>query len=231
MKTLFHTMYLVPLLAWSMLAGSTAEARRRSERDGFNFGTSVRLLTEDNATFAGENSTKNTTVKTSGQALDPFVGYAVNGLLNFGLSFHIQQQSTEQTTREDDGSSESTLTTDTDTKGASIFTRFMFGKVMFMEGGLGLYKTVTNINNETLTMTGTGTYSGKSEAAEIYGVGPGYHVGGGIEIPITDGFYFTSAYMVRIFQVREYDGAATFGTKIGRQQQRELSFGLEHFLN
>ena len=209
-----------------------AEARgKRSNREGFNFGTTLRLMSDDSATNAGPDSTRDTTIESSSQALNPYVGYAVDSLFNFGLVFHVQQQSTTQTASEADGSMEETRTTDTDTKGASLFTRFLFGRVMFIEGGLGLYQIKTNIDSETKTATGGGNFIGKHDQYEVIGVGPGYHVGGGIELPITDGFYFNTAYMVRIFQVRDYDGTANFGGKRGRQQQREIVFGLSHYLN
>ena len=60
---------------------------------------------------------------------------------------------------------------------------------------------------------------------------------GDLEIQLVDGalltmgggFYFTSAYNVRIVQLRDYDGGSNLGKKRSYEQKREILFGIAHY--
>jgi hypothetical protein len=206
---------------------SAAHARRMSNRDGFNFGTNVRLMDSDN--HAGPTSTSDTTTRTinNTQSFTPYMGYAF-GDFNLGLVCNLE--SYEEQLEETKASTNERINRESKvgTKSASLFARFNFGKVMFMEGGFGAYSQTIDTHTEYRLVSETGTFTGRSEDQTSSGVGPGYHVGGGIELPIDNGFFFTAAYMVRSFSLRD-QSSSELGTKIGSQQKRELSFGISYY--
>ena len=59
---------------------------RKSARTGINFGTSVRMLSEQDRSQAGELSDKNTKVRSDSQQVNPYLGYSF-GSFNLGLVY------------------------------------------------------------------------------------------------------------------------------------------------
>jgi hypothetical protein len=53
-------------------------------------------------------------------------------------------------------------------------------------------------------------------------------MGGGIELPADNGFYFTGSYMVHNYQLRDTTHSS-YGSLIGSQQKRELAFGIAYY--
>ncbi len=225
------------LIVFFTLTSSNAFARiRSSDREGFNFGTSVKLNVGDDRTYAGATSDKNVQVKSSSQSLNPYVGYSFSGLFNVGLLVMMEDSGSKTIERSQDGSQELTRSKDTVSKGASLFTRFLFGKVMFLELGGGVYHESTHYNNETRLAEADGTFNGQKEEYDVSGIGPGYHFGGGVEIPMGEGFYVSSSYLIKVFQLRNSDNAPAagldlFGKKRAYEQKREIQFGISHYLN
>jgi len=209
---------------------STNAEARRSKREGLNFGTSVRVVSDSDSNFAGDESRKDRHVEGNTQAVNPHVGYVFGDYLNLGLAMTFENSELKETEKNVDTGVTSSRTKDTSLKGGSIFARFLFAKVMFFEAGFGLYDRRTSVNNEDTSGTSSGSFNGTREVYQERGVGPGYHAGAGIEIPVTNGFYFTSAYMTRIFQLRDYEGKDDLGSKRARIQRREISFGLSHYV-
>lgn len=229
--------YLTMMVLLGLLVSSVsmvAEARTRSSaRDGFNFGASLRLLDADDRTYAATSSENDVQVKSGTNVLNPYVGYAFWGLFNLGVSVRLENGSTQVTEQSKDGLQKTVRTKDTSAQGASLFGRFMFGQVMYLEAGGGIYHEKATVSSEMTTDQGDGTFSGQKEKYDVKGMGPGYHFGMGAEIPIgSTGFFFTSAYTVRIFQLKDSDSQIDLftGRKRSFEQRRELMFGLANYL-
>jgi hypothetical protein len=223
-----RTMAIAGLLAWLGTNPEVALAKR-NKREGFNFGTSVRLITNNDRSYADDAGGIDGSVKSESQSYNPFIGYS-NGLFNLGLTAHLEANSTS--IREHNQSSGQVVErqSTSDLKGSSVFARFLFGRVMFMELGMGVYTQKSQIRNEYTNMNGNGSFNGQVDAVSVESAGPGYHMGGGVELPIADGFFFTSSYLVRIYQLRDISDGS-LGAKRAYEQKRELTFGLEHYLD
>lgn len=223
MDRLFWNMGLACLVS---AVWTTDAFARRSDREGLNFGTNVRLMDADERTESTGNSEKTTRTQSSGQAFSPYLGYSF-GEINLGLAGNIESR--KETIDERTSANQQIIrNAQTNTKALSLFGRFNFGKVMFMEAGFGVYNQVTDVHTEYKLAGESGSFSGKSEDDKIEGIGPGYHVGGGIELAISNGFYFTGAYTVRAFSLRDQT-KSEFGDRLGSQQKRELSFGIAYY--
>lgn len=220
-----HIMGLIVVVLPALQA--TEAYARRSDREGLNFGTSVRLMDSDNRSDSPSAADPATRTQTAGQAFSPYVGYSF-GELNFGLAGMIENR--HDTSSESTASTNQQVTRDlqTSTKALSLFARFNFGKVMFMEIGAGAYSQATDVHNEYKLVSDGGQFTGKSEDYKVAGMGPGYNIGGGLELPISNGFYFTGAYMVRSYNLRDTT-KSEYGSKIGTQQKRELTFGMAYY--
>ncbi len=201
---------------------------KRDKREGFNFGTSVRLINNNDRAFGDASSGVDANTKVNSQSYNPFMAYS-NGLLNLGITAHIESTDSTSTETNKDSGRVVDRSSSSDIKGTSVFGRFLFGKVMFMELGLGVYKQKVTVNNQYKDVSGA-SFSGTTDAYVLDSAGPGYHMGYGLELPITDGFYFTTSYIVRIFQLRDISDGS-FGAKRAYQQKREITFGVEHYLN
>jgi hypothetical protein len=206
---------------------TTPAMARRSDRTGFNFGTTVRILNNDDRTLAGTGSDKNTKVIATSQAVNPYLGYSF-GSFNLGLIFSAETKTTNSTETNTVDNSETKRTTELNGKAGSMFARFLFGDVFFFEGGVGVYQEKQQITTEVKS-SATGAFTGETEKDEVKGVGPGYHMAAGIELQMGGGFYFTTAYQVRIVQLRDYEGGSDLGSKRSSSQKREVLFGIAHY--
>jgi hypothetical protein len=216
-------------VAAAILLPATPAWARRNQREGFNFGTTVRILDTDERTLAGVGSDKNTKVESSSQAVNPYIGYAF-GSFNLGLvmSAETKTQSIEEIDATD--GTKTTRQSETSGKGGSIFVRFLFGNWFFFEGGGGLYQEVVKVNTETKRPSESdGEFTGEEDSYTVKGVGPGYHVAGGIELPMGGGFYFTTAYQMRMLSLRDHVSGADLGRKRSQTQKREVLFGISHY--
>jgi len=221
--------------AWAALAiaggvalASPAEARARSQRTGFNFGTTVRMLGTNDHTNAGEGSDKNTHTETNSQLVSPYVGYAFSAV-NLGVVYSNESRTSDSTEAAEDGSTTTQRQSDESTSGLSVFARFLFGDYFYFEAGGGLYEDNLKVHSEVKNSQTGGAFTGSQDDYQVKGVGPGYQLGGGLELPISGGFYFTSSYQVRIVQLRDYKGGSNLGSKRSGTQSRELLFGLAYY--
>jgi hypothetical protein len=199
---------------------------RRSDREGLNFGTSFRILDSDDRGQQSAVSDKNTRTKSSGQAFSPYLGYSF-GALNLGLLMNIENKS--ETFTESNVEKNQLVSRDAKTAGKSmsLFSRFNFGKVMFFEVGLGMYNQSSTVLSETRSTDGE-VFAGSSSEHKASGVGPGYHLGGGLEVPVDNGFYFSTSFMVHSYQLHDTT-RSSYGSIIGSQEKRELSFGISYY--
>jgi len=200
------------------------------DREGLNFGTSLRLISADDRTSAAPGSDRTTHTKTAGQQVTPYIGFAFSSM-NIGLALNMESTTSETVEASESTSEEFRRSITTDARGLSAFFRFNFGRVMFMEAGAGLYSKESKIRNQSTSNLGDGSFNGQREEYDVKGTGPGYHMGGGIELAITEGFHFTTAYLVRVFQLRDVTQGGQIGTKKGFEQKRELTFGVSHYIN
>ena len=199
---------------------------RRSDREGLNFGSSVRIMDSDDRGETSDSSQTQKRTKSSGQAFSPYVGYAF-GPMNLGLMLNIENKYEEFTETTASNSQVLNREATTNSKAISLFTRFNFGKIMFFEAGAGVYNQSKTVHTETRAVNG-GSFSGTSDDYKLNGMGPGYHIGGGLELPADNGFYFTGSYMVHNYQLRDTTNSG-YGSVIGSQQKRELAFGIAYY--
>ena len=199
----------------------------KDRREGFNFGTGLRLVGSQDSTFASSNSDKNSQNETSGQAVTPYAAYAFQ-YVNLGVSFY--QEKVAQTIQETstDGQQQIKRASTSETKGASLFGRLLFGKVMYLELGGGYYANKVAVDNEVKNLSG-GTFQGTTNSYSLNTAGVGGHYGAGIELPVVNGFYFTGSYIIRIMQLRDMSGDSELGTKKSSSEKHELGFGLAYY--
>lgn len=226
MNSMYRNVLWASVVLGPILHASEAFARR-SDREGLNFGTTFRLMDADDRSNGSTESTRETRTQSVGQAFSPYLGYSF-GEINLGLVANVENRSETVDERNTSTNQQITRKSETATKALSLFGRFNFGKVMFMEAGFGVYNQTTDVHTEYKLASSDGSFSGKSEDYKLEGMGPGYHVGGGLELAINNGFYFTGSYMVRSFSLRDRS-KSEFGEKIGTQQKRELSFGIAYY--
>lgn len=214
------------LLMASPLLCSTAAHARRGDREGLNFGSSVRIMDSDDRGESNSINNSNTRTKSAGQAFSPYVGYAF-GPMNLGLMLNVENKYEEFT--ETSATSNQQLSRDatTTSKAISLFSRFNFGKIMFLEAGAGVYSQTTSVHTELRSVSG-GNFTGSSDDYKLQGIGPGYHTGVGMELPAANGFFFTGSYMVHNYMLRDTVNSS-YGSVIGNQQKRELAFGIAYY--
>lgn len=205
-----------------------AQARSRNSRTGLNFGTTVRVISKDDRTNAGIGSDKNTKVSSNSQAVSPYIGYST-GTFNLGLAYAYEGESTETHEASEDGQTVTERKSELSSKGINLYTRFLFGKVFFFEAAGGVYTQKLKVMSERKQLAGDGSFTGDEDTYEVKGVGFGYNVGGGLELAMGDGFYFSSAYQVRIVQLRDHNGGSELGRKRSNSQKREILFGISYY--
>jgi hypothetical protein len=222
MKTV-NRIILVLLTATSL---SQVAYARRADREGLNFGSSVRIMDSDDRGQKSTLNDKNTRTKSSGQAFSPYVGYAFESL-NLGLMLNVENKYEEFSEKSSSTNQELSRDATTSSKAISAFGRFNFGKIMFFQAGVGVYSQVTNIHTELRNVSGV-AFDGTSSDYKLEGMGPGYHAGVGLELPAANGFFFTGSYMVHNYQLRDTANSG-YGSLIGSQQKRELAFGISYY--
>ncbi len=205
---------------------STAAEARRGDREGLNFGSSVRIMDSDDRGESSTLNSNNTRTKSAGQAFSPYVGYAF-GPMNLGLMINIESKYEEFTETSTTSNQQLSRDATTASKAISLFSRFNFGKIMYLEAGAGVYSQTTSVHTELRSVNG-GTFSGSSDDYKLQGIGPGYHTGIGMELPASNGFYFTGSYKVHNYMLRD-TVKSSYGSVIGSQQKRELSFGISYY--
>lgn len=217
--------FLLLIIGLTVTANAHA---RRPQRSGFNFGTSIRLVDVGHKTTPGIGSDQNTQMTSDSQAITPYVGYAFDSL-NFGLAFVAENGREEVVERSENGFSTTTRQSSRRTTGGNVFLRFLFGEVFFFEAAGGIYQEQLNIAHERKEQQGDGDFSGESDAYEVRGLGPGYHFGAGLELPMGGNFFFTSAYQFRMVTLRDYGDGMSLGKRRSMSEKREALFGVAYY--
>ena len=205
-----------------------ASAYSSTTRTGINFGASVRALNTSQQAQPGQGSDNNTAVNTNGNEISAYVGYAWTSL-SLGLAYTNETASTHSTQISTDGQSKIDQLTETKGSGEDLFVRYLFGKYFYFQAGVGLYQQTLNVSNETRLNSSGSAFTGTLDAHTYNGSGPSYHGGGGIELPITGGFCFTTAYTVRIVELFSNVTGTSIGQKASTLQKSELLFGLAYY--
>ena len=205
-----------------------AMAYSSTSRTGINFGAAVRALNTNEQTLPGNGASGNTNVQTQGQEISAYVGYAFTSL-SLGLLYTNETASTHATTVSTDGTSTIDQVTATKASGEDLYLRYLFGKYFYFQGNVGLYQQTLNVSNEQRQNGSGDAFTGSLESHSYNGIGPSYGGGGGIEMPITSGFFFTTAYNVRIVQLHSDVTSTSIGNKSSTIQKSELLFGLAYY--
>lgn len=221
------TFVLTSLLIFGLLAPTSALARSRSKRTGFTFGTLLRSMDAQDQTNPGTESDHTTENELNSSLLSPYVGYSFESF-GFGLSYTVENrlQKTKETSADGDTIMRSIGQVN---QGISLYGRYLFAEVFFFEAGVGLVQDTRSIDSENRTLQDGGSFEGKSTSYSIKGTGPGYHAAFGLELPITAGFYFTSAYQTRMVSLWDYKGGGDLGGKRSMVQKREVLFGIAYY--
>ncbi len=218
---------LIALVVFGLTQNAWA---RRDRRDGFNFGSTVKLVDTDDRRFAVGESTRDSRSQRSVQSFTPYVAYAFDGVFNLGLATTMQQSSEKITDNAKDSGDEILRSIDSSLKAGNLFVRLLFGRVMFLEVGTGLYSETIQVENEYKTLLSDGSYEGRREKFNASAMGLGYHGAIGVEIEMGNGFYFSSAFITRVYNLKESKNK-DLGAKTGYQQNRELNFGIAYYYN
>jgi hypothetical protein len=217
----------LPILIATISA--VAEARR-NDRQGFNFGLGLQLSQDNDRHYSIPDQPSEGTIKSQEHVVQPYLGYVVSSFLNLGVSALIaNSHSVEREFNRDNGQR---LMRDrqTSTQGVSFFSRFLFGRILYLEGGVGLYQQKVSISNEYTSEVGGGAFNGQRQQYVREGYGTGYHLAGGVEIPIDHGFVMTASYISRVFNIRDISANGHFGPRLGLFENRDVVFGIAHYL-
>ena len=180
----------------AMLGVVATPAFARSQREGFNFGVSLRSL-NDTSSQSIENGSQRQS--TSTVAASPFAAFVIGDYFDIGLSIASERITTVVSTTQNGQVFTNTL--DQQLRGASPFVRLLFAKYMFLELSGGVYQSV--VKNTRASIVGDGNYTGSQETTTHSGNGYGYGAGGGLEIPVGLGWYVTTSMFVRQIQMNE----------------------------
>jgi hypothetical protein len=215
------------MMILNLLTPSSALARSRSKRIGFTFGTLLRSIDANDQTNPGTESDSTTQNELNSSLVSPYIGYSFESF-GFGLSYTVENrlQKTKEISADGDTIMRSIGQVN---QGVSLYGRYLFAEIFFFEAGVGLIQDTRSIDSENRTLQEGGSFEGKSTSYSIKGTGPGYHAAFGLELPITAGFYFTSAYQTRMVTLWDYKGGGDLGGKRSMVQKREVLFGIAYY--
>jgi len=222
--------HIFKIIIMAAIGSSSIAEAKRNPRDGVNFGIGLRLFDAANQTN-GQGDENDSQKNSETTAIHPYLGIVLGDHFNLGISGMFEEQSSKDSFTSKDGDQEIERTSNATMKAGNIFLRFMFAKYMYFEAGIGLYDQRIKITDEYRDLDASGNFTGERAQNDSHGAGPGYHLGGGVEIHITNGFFVTANYLYRAIQLRDYDSDSEIGRKRSRIEKRELTFGLAHYVN
>ena len=220
---------MIPLIA--LFVAVQAQARG-SDREGFNFGASIKIQNKSDKGMGADSSTKSN-ILSEDRTINPYAGFVIGEHLNLGLALSFENATSESSEQVIGTTERVDRTRNSSMKSASFFGRFLFGDAMFFEAGVGLYDQSVSVENQYTFGNGDNSFSGKRENYSVRGVGPGYHAGGGFEIEMgrRSGFYLTTTYMVRSYALKQVEGESSLGEELSNVTRQEVAFGLSHYVN
>ena len=215
------------LLAFSQ----NAWARHSDDRTGFNFGTSFQMSdsTEPSFSTGSQGAPSQSTGQT--RVTEPYIGYAFADFLSFGINGTFADYRGNDTVKGSSDGESITTTRSSSLTGGGLYTRLLFGQVMFLELGAGYYERLTVVNTEYVKNLASGGFSGNMSAAKIRAQGAGYRLGGGVEIPIANGFFFTTGYYASFYQLSPSDAPSNVDRSQFFENRHEITFGLANYYN
>ena len=210
---------------------SIAEARKKSKKEGFNFGATIVSSDGASTLSPNESSNSNRQVSQSSSGLAPHIGYSF-GTIGLGLRLTDKTENTKhEETDASNSNNQNIFQSTVNTSDLSIFTRINFGKILFLEAGFGIYNQRTQLKNHYLVETSSSTFVGEKEEYTLDGIGAGHHSAVGFEVPVGNGFYFTGSMTFRNFEVRAKEGGPALGDRQSKHLDKDLNFGFSYFFN
>jgi len=222
--------HIFNLILMATLGISSIAEAKRNPRDGINFGVGLRMFDIVNRTN-GQGDEKDSQKNSETTAVHPYVGIVLGDHFNLGISGMFEEQSNKDSFTSKDRDQEIERTSSSTMKSGNLFLRFMFAKYMYFEAGFGLYDQKVKVTDEYKQLDASGNFTGERTEYNSHGAGPGYHLGGGVEMHITNGFFVTANYLYRAIQLRDYDSNDEIGRKRSRLEKRELTFGIAHYVH
>ena len=200
-------------------------------RSGFNFGAAFQM--NDNAGPSLASGAQGSPSQSSGHTsiTRPYVGYSFANFLTFGINGTFENYKGSDTiSGSNDGESITTNRTSSLT-GGGLYTRLLFGQVMFLEAGSGVYERFTNVDTQYVKNLASGGFTGTTQSSKLRADGAGYRFGGGVEIPIANGFYFTAGYFASSYQLKPVNAADGADKSQYFENTHEVTFGLANYYN
>lgn len=202
---------------------------RRAQRDGFNFGTSLYLDSGSEPSVLGGNSGSGQSLQREEQRYKPYVGYAFNQTLNLGVGFDIERQTSDNRISGINPGESLLISESKQLGGGHLFARLLFGKIFFMQAGVGYYERKVNKEAEVELVSGEGYFSGRREEWSVRAGGAGFHGTIGLEIPVTQGFYVASSYEARILRLNKISSSGDVANYSGDEQIKQFNFGIAYY--
>ena len=218
------TILMMALIAEPALA-------KKSKRRGFNFGASIQARGSGLVTNSSVETGNKINEKVETSSMNPHIGYVVTENLNIGLAMTKESVISESKETSATGDSDFYRKSEADLSGTSIFARFLFANYVYFEAGAGLYERSVKTTQTARTDIVRSSFVGSETVSNTKGIGTGYNYGIGLEFPIAkSGFFFTSSYNFRFYQLRDTGNDIEIGKKAGSSNSKELNFGLTHYL-
>ena len=208
---------------------ATAWARHSDGRNGLNFGASFQM--NDGTQPGLTTGSPGTPAQSSGQTrvTEPYIGYAFTDFLSFGLNGTFSDYR-GSTTLNSGGETITTNLTSSLT-GGGLYTRLLFGQVMFLEMSSGYYERMTTMETQSVKTLGGGSFTGNREVAKMRAQGIGYRFGGGVELPIANGFYFTAGYFASYYNLTPTNVVGDVDKSRYSENNHEITFGIANYYN
>lgn len=228
MKAVLNKLALTMIV---LATASSVQARGR-DRSGFNFGASVKIQNKSDR-GVGADSTTRSNILSEDRTVNPHAGFVIGDHLNLGLALSFENASSASTEEVVGTTERVDRVRSSAMRSASFFGRFLFGESMFFEAGIGLYDQSVKVENQYTFGSEDNSFTGKRESYSVRGVGPGYHAGGGFEIEMgrRSGFYLTTTYLIRSYDLKQVEGESSLGEELSSVTRQEVAFGISHYVN
>jgi hypothetical protein len=213
-----------------MVLLSSPAFAKRAQRDGLNFGTTLSYsnVSQPSLIMHGEEATA------KGQSLSkashPYIGYTFGEFFTLGLQGAMIA---EERMEKQQGAGNSLVTNERSSvlQGGGLFTRFLFGQVMYFEAGIGYFERRSSLVSKSVSYLSAGGFEGVEETIRARSSGIGYRIAVGLEIPVAYDFYATSSYASNKFDLKGVK--VTPGNEKGsfEESQQQIEFGIAYYYN
>ena len=114
---------------------STSAFGRRAKRVGFNFGNTFKVLEVDQPSIAASSDVGSRRTSSKIQTMKPYLGYAFDSVFNVGIDMVFENLQNEDTINGQAESQKIVSLRKSYLRGGGLFSRFLFGEVLYFEGG------------------------------------------------------------------------------------------------